>query len=202
MSEADELNTSLTLLQEMLGAWHREQAWAVFVERYTPLILRWCRRQHLPEDVANDVTSDVLTKLVTRLSKYDPSLGSFRGWLKSVVLNAVRDHLRHVQRRPVESTGGETAQELLEQVEAPIDDELTQELEELDPLEQRVVDAVRTRIGETTWQAFWMKTCEDRPAAEVAEILDMSKQAVHQAAYRVSMMLREEYRRLRMPDNV
>ena len=85
-------NTSRTLLLRVREPQDR-QAWEEFVNRYAPQIFNWCRRYQLQESDAADVTQDVLVKLVRTMQdfQYDPARGSFRGWLKTVTANAVRD---------------------------------------------------------------------------------------------------------------
>src|SRR5262245_38241448 len=56
-------------------------AWEEFLDSYAPKIYGWCRRFHLQEADAADVTQEVLGKLVSALRRfdYDPARGSFRG---------------------------------------------------------------------------------------------------------------------------
>ena len=53
------------------------------------------------------MTQEVLRKLLRamRSFEYDPSRGSFRGWLKTVTSNAVRDLARQWQRRNIRAAG-------------------------------------------------------------------------------------------------
>lgn len=53
----------------------------------------------------------------------------------------------------------------------------------------------RNKIGDflpLTWQAFWLSTMEDVPAAEIADRLGMSPTAVRQAKFQVLRRLRDE----------
>ncbi len=58
-------------------------AWELFVELYTPLVYRYCRRRGLQDSDAQDVTQDVLVRFsrAVRSFQYDPSKGHFRSWL-------------------------------------------------------------------------------------------------------------------------
>src|SRR5262245_27031610 len=61
---------------------------------------------------------------------------------------------------------------------------------------RRAAQAVRAKVSEDSWQAFYLTVCEGRPGAEVAKRLGKTPGSVYQAAYRVGNMLREESRRL------
>ena len=89
-----DLSTSSTLLFRIRDVSDSE-AWGQFLERYTPRIYAWCRRYQLQESDASDITQEVLTKLIKAMQsfEYDASRGSFRGWLKTVTNNAIRDFL-------------------------------------------------------------------------------------------------------------
>jgi len=56
-----------------------------------------------------------------------------------------------------------------------------------------VLDRVRAKLKETTWQAFYQTMVEQRPAAEVAAELNLSVATVYKANYRVKQMLLQEY---------
>jgi RNA polymerase sigma-70 factor (ECF subfamily) len=198
METTDAPSTSPTLLGQ-LGDLNNHQAWNTFVERYKPLIDRWCRRGGLQPADVDEVGARILAKLTEAMTtfRYDPA-HRFRGWLKTVAENAVRDFWRDLGRRPGALGSGDTdAQKALEQVEAPPDVEgLAQELEETlgRDLERasEVTARVRARVLPHTWQAYWLTVVEGRPAQEVAEQLGLSTLAVYKAKQRVGEMLRAE----------
>src|SRR5262249_15809742 len=70
--------------------------WRTFVARYGPKISGWCRQWRLQQADVENVTQDVLCKLVRVLPNfvYDPGKGTFRGWLKTVTDNAVKESLK------------------------------------------------------------------------------------------------------------
>lgn len=53
------------------------------------MVYRWCRRWHLQDADAEDVTQAVLAKLTGKMGsfEYDPAR-SFRAWLKTVAHHA------------------------------------------------------------------------------------------------------------------
>src|SRR4029077_2516512 len=57
-----------------------------------------------------------------------------------------------------------------------------------------ILQRVRGKLKETTWQAFYQSMVEQRSAAEVDATLNLSVASVYKATYRVKQMLLEEYR--------
>jgi RNA polymerase sigma-70 factor (ECF subfamily) len=194
-------STHVSLLCDLREGVRREEAWAAFQARYRDVIFGWCLRRGLPADTAEDLTQDVLLKLFEQLPRYkhDPQRGQFRGWLKAVVNNALTDFWRKQRRRPDRGVGGTSFQERLGQVESP---ELAADLSRViethaEATAAEVLERVRAKVKDTTWQAFYQKMVEGRPVAEVAAELNLSVTSVYKASYRVKQMLLEEYRHVR-----
>src|SRR5882724_10631801 len=116
MNVPDELPTSATLLRRLRDPGDRD-AWASFAESYGKRIYAWCRRWQLQEADAEDVTQGLLVKIPTKMRSfsYDPKVGSFRAWLKTVVRHALADFDRSQERV------GKTGYAALESVEAEQD---------------------------------------------------------------------------------
>jgi RNA polymerase sigma factor (sigma-70 family) len=186
--------TDLSELNALSAGERREEAWEAFHARYRGVIFSWCRRRELPPDLAEDLTQEVLLKLFQQLPRhaYDPAKGPFRNWLKGLVNNVVTDHWRRQQRRPDRGVFDSACLEALTSPEAT--DELGDALEQrARTTAEEVFRRVRARVEERTWQAFYQKKVEERPAAEVAAALGLSVGGVYQAAQRVKTMLLEEY---------
>jgi RNA polymerase sigma-70 factor (ECF subfamily) len=180
----------------------REEAWAAFQARYRDVIFGWCLRRGLSVHAAEDLTQDVLLKLFEQLPRYqhDPQRGQFRGWLKTVVNNALTDFWRKQRRRPErDAVGGSTFQERLGDVQSPeAAGDLSCVIEShAQTTANEVFDRVRAKVRDTTWQAFYQRMVEGRPVAEVAAELNLSITSVYKASYRVKEMLLEEYRHVR-----
>ena len=191
-------STHISLLCDVRTDGRRDEAWAVFHTRYRAVILGWCLRRGLPPDAAEDLTQDVLLKLFRHLPRYrhDPARGQFRGWLKTVVNNALTDFWRRQQGRPERGVGGTAFLERLGDLASPeAAAELSGAIEDRSrTTAAEVLERVRARLKETTWQAFYQTVVDERPAAEVAAELKLSVASVYKASYRVKQMLLEEYR--------
>jgi RNA polymerase sigma-70 factor, ECF subfamily len=194
-------STHASLLCEIRGGDRRDEIWAAFSSRYRDVIMTWCARRGLAADDAEDLTQDVLLKLFQHLPEHthDPLRGSFRGWLKAVVNNALADYWR---RRPTcGAVGGTTFMTRAAGVPSPETEELSTAIEgRARGTAEEVVGRVRAKLKETTWQAFYLSMIERRPAAEVAAGLSLSVASVYKATYRVKQMLQEEFGHVHLSD--
>lgn len=193
-----------TALLRQLADGRNNEAWRTFQQGYQAMMYRWARGQGLRHDQAEEVISRVLEKLVRKIGSYvrcsEP--GHFRGWLKSVVCQEVRDLRRTWQRKPDQRGNAFTdTPACLEQVPDVNDlDELSEELEAQlrlyrDRLEQ-LRERVRMRVGAHTWEAYRRMVEEGESVAEVALALAMSKAAVPMAKRRVIKLLGQEWERM------
>ncbi len=191
-------STHASLLCDLRRHSRRDEAWAVFNARYREVILGWCRQRGLPADGAEDLTQDVLLKLFQQLPRYAhrPAQSRFRGWLKTVVSNLLTDFWRRQRRRPDPcAAGGTVSLEQLGDLASPeAADELSGVIDDhTSTTASEVLERVRGKLKETTWQAFHQTMVEQRPAAEVAAALGLSVATVYKATYRVKQMLLQEY---------
>ncbi len=192
--------TSQTLLGRLRRSPTDQVAWAEFVDRYGPMIYDWCRRWHLQEVDAQDVTQEVLLRLaqLMRSFAYDPA-SSFRGWLRTLARHALSNFAARRKRSPV-AHGGCRVDDLLDSAAAHTD--LEQRLDEAfdrELLEQASV-RVRRRVVLRTWEAFRLLALEGWPGARAAEHLHMKVAAVFVARSKVQRLLREELRKLEAPE--
>jgi RNA polymerase sigma-70 factor (ECF subfamily) len=199
VAENDGVLTSPTLLAQLGDSSQRDEAWRKFLERYRPLISKWCQRIGLNAADADDVTGAVLAKLVRVMSTfvYDPGQ-RFRAWLRTVVEHEACDLWRRQARHPGARGSGDTRiHDGLDRVGMPnAVDELVGEVDESLERDFRgareVARQVQRRVKEKTWQAFWQTAIEGKPAGNVAAQLGLSVAAVYMAKWRVGEMLREE----------
>jgi RNA polymerase sigma-70 factor (ECF subfamily) len=193
MGSTPDSATSLTLLNILCGPEKDEAAWRVFCDRYQPMIRRWCARQRLQDADVEDVTQKVLERLFTKINNYDPGRGGFRGWLKTVVDNAVKDFLRGRGRRPGDQgSGNSDVTELLQAIAQPETvDSLVQELDtslRCDLAE--ILARVETEVEPDTMRAFRLTVIEGKSLTDAAAEVGKSYAAVCMAVKRVKDKLR------------
>jgi RNA polymerase sigma-70 factor, ECF subfamily len=171
------------------------QAWDRLVRLYAPLVLRWCRGHGLQDQDAADVFQEVFQAVVVHVGGFrkEREGDTFRGWLRRITQNKVRDHFRRLGRE-AQGAGGSSARQRLAQlpVPPPAGDDLPADDEEERGLLARALDLVRADFEPRTWAAFWGTAVEGRPPKDVAADLGMSPGAVRVAKSRVLHRLREE----------
>jgi RNA polymerase sigma-70 factor (ECF subfamily) len=169
----------------------------LFVQRYGPKILGWCRQWQLQEADAQDVTQEVLTILAQSLRRfaYDPAKGHFRGWLRTVTRRAW-GAFRQSRRRAGWGSGDPRIQQLLDS--RAEGDDLVDVLErefELELLEEAQA-RVRLRVAPQSWEVFHLLAIEGWSGAEVAARFNLKVTAVYMTRSRVQKLLAAEMHRL------
>ncbi|MFT3882185.1 MAG: sigma-70 family RNA polymerase sigma factor [Gemmatales bacterium] len=180
------LHTHPSLLLRLRDA-RDNGAWALFVEVYTPLIFRYCRKHHLQEADAAEVAQEVLLQVNRSITafEYQPERGRFRDWLGSVV----RSKLSRFFRKARPGTNDDT-QELANLPALQSDADWADHFN--DDLLQTTLTRIQGEFEEHTWLAFTKVWRENNSAAETAKDLAMPVSMVYVAKSRVLKRLREE----------
>jgi RNA polymerase sigma-70 factor (ECF subfamily) len=182
-------NTRPSLLVRIRDA-QDNAAWSQFVEIYAPLIYGFARRHGLQDADAADLTQEVL-RVVARSARgleYDPSRGSFRGWLFTVVRNKLRSLLDARHRQP-QGTGDSEQNFFEDQPDRDAQESAFWDQEHERRLFVWAADQVRNEVNESN--AFWRTAIDGQSGKEVAALLGMSVAAVYLAKSRVMARLKE-----------
>lgn len=184
-------STSLSMLERVCR--NDAEAWERFCSVYAPLVYRWARVAGLQDSDAADVGQDVFRTVFLKVADYDgrQTGATFRGWLRTITRNKIGDHWRKQSSRQA-AVGGTTAWEIRKNVPDPLSEDDSFAPGEERQVLHRTLETLKIGFESQTWQAFWMSTVDDLPAAEVAERLGMSPVAVRQAKFRVLRRLRDE----------
>ena len=179
--------TSISLLLRLRQPGQAE-AWVRLVELYTPLLFYWARRTGMGEHEAADLVQDVFTVLVQKLPEFTyDERKSFRGWLRTILLNKYRDGRRHAGTVAIHSN-----EDALANVPDGAALDLFWETEYRQQLVGRALELMQAEFQTTTWKACWETVVNERPAAAVAAELGISVDAVYAGKSRVLRRLRQE----------
>jgi RNA polymerase sigma-70 factor (ECF subfamily) len=168
-------------------------AWDRLVALYGPMVFHWCRRWDLQDQDVADIFQDVfhaVAKHIAGFRKERPT-DTFRGWLRTITHNKVRDHFRRRGQEPGGS-GGTEAQMRFAQLPAPANDADADDPELDRGLFAQSLELIRGEFEDRTWQAFWRTAVDGCAPKDVADELSMSPGAVRVAKCRVLQRLREE----------
>lgn len=167
------------------------RAWREFVALYEPLVLRLARRKGLQDADARDVCQEVFRVVAGAVHRWDPALGSFRGWLSTIARNLLVNFL--ARRREPRGAGGTSMVELLHSATA--EDPSATALFEREHRRRLVHWACGEARGEATstaWRAFEQTAIEGRAPADVAAELGVSVGAVYIARSRILARIRRK----------
>jgi RNA polymerase sigma-70 factor (ECF subfamily) len=171
-----------------------DQAWRRLMELYQPLIARWVRPHVAQAADVEDVVQEVLTALVEELPHFahNQRPGAFRAWLRTITVHRLR---RYWEKRDGQraTTGDPKQQEALTQLADPASALSRSWDEEHDRYVTRtLLESIRLEFQPATWRAFQRQVQDACPAAEVAEELGLSVNAVLIAKSRVLKRLRDK----------
>jgi RNA polymerase sigma-70 factor (ECF subfamily) len=169
-----------------------KQAWERLVDLYTPLVYAWCRRSGLQPADAADVGQEVFRAVARGLTGFrrDRAGDTFRGWLRTITRNKLRDFADARKRCPPGAGGSDAAYQVEQLPDQEPEADLTADRQ---LLYQRALEVVRTEFEERTWHAFWLVVVEDVSADEASRQLGVTLNAVYLAKSRVLRRLREEF---------
>ncbi len=172
------------------------EAWQTFVDVYGRLVFRHCRSRGLHHEDAENVTQEVFAQVSRSIRRFDyrPELGRFRDWLGTVTRNEINRLLKK-EVRAARGSGGVEEEPTLDSIAARGED--TAWAEEFNAhLLATALARSRPHFEEQTWRAFERVWLDKRPAAEVAEELQVPIDRVYVAKSRVLERLQQEVQEL------
>jgi RNA polymerase sigma-70 factor (ECF subfamily) len=201
MGRADatsEAGSSTSTSRSLLALVHDNDAaaWDRLISLYAPLVWHWCRKMDVPRQEVADIFQDVFQSVAAHIRDFhrDRPGDTFRGWLRTITVNKVRDHFREHNKEP-QAAGGSEARAWWSQLAAT--EEEPSENGRYGRLFHRALELIQSEFEERTWQAFWRVVVEGQSPQAVAHELHLSSGAVRVAKCRVLHRLRQELGDLR-----
>lgn len=193
----DDQSTSVSLIQRVKA--RDECAWRRLVRVYGPTVYSWCRKRGLSDHDAADVVQSVFLSVATAIGKFrrERLADTFRGWLWTITLNAIRDYTKLHEDFP-DARGGTTGYiriqehpgESVSDTESSI---VAQSLRgELTHLCRRALEQLRPQFESQVWTSFERTTIHGDRAADVARDLGISISSVYKSKTRVLKRLQRE----------
>ncbi len=164
-----------------------QDSWHLLVELHAPLVYGWCRHRGLNADQALDVGQEVFVAVARNLKRFErrQDWGTFRGWLRTIAENKIRDHWRRNEREPIVTGGVEYFGMTSD------DDELASTRSDSKAIFVQLLEHAKDRVNPIHWDIFWEITVEEKSPADVAEKHAMERHNVYMIKSRVLRLLRD-----------
>ena len=195
------LQTRVTLLNR-LKDWRDQSSWQEFFDIYWKLIYGVARKAGLTESEAEDVVQETLFSVAKHIPtfKYDPAIGSFKGWLLNMARWRITDQLRkrgpQIQHR--HDSADNTRTPTVERVPDAnsLDLNAIWEADWENTLLEAAMKNVRPKLDPQKYQLFDFYVNKDWSPEKVAQTFNVTVNQVYLAKSRITEMLKEEVRRL------
>lgn len=179
------MNTTRSSLLENIRDFDHASAWVEFDRLYRPLLMQYARRWGLRDAEAEEITQQCLDVILAHIREFRRK-SSFRGWLRGIVHNKVRQHFRDKHKRA--GGGEEELAGAADPAESPGESWDRQwEAAHL----AYCIDDLRGDFAEHTIAAFELYVIHELPVAEISRTLDMTANQIYVAKSRVIKRLKE-----------
>jgi RNA polymerase sigma factor (sigma-70 family) len=194
----DELIPTRASLLQRLKDWGDQSSWQDFFDTYWNLIYGMARKAGLTTVEAEDVVQETMIVVAKQMPgfKYDPALGSFKGWLLTVTRSRIVDHLR-TRSHPVRTGATVVDHEALENMGADSEFEKLWDAEWEKNLFQAALAKARRRLDPQQYQIFNFYVQKEWPPDRIAKTLSVSVNQVYLAKHRVAEAIKQEVERLK-----
>jgi RNA polymerase sigma-70 factor (ECF subfamily) len=192
------LPTRASLLSRLKN-WDDQDSWKDFFDTYWKLIYATAIKAGLSDAEAQDVVQETVVSVAKKMQefKYDPSLGTFKGWLLQLTRWRITNQFR--KRQPHNTTDGDPGGlSTLDSIPDPASLDLTAYWNE--ERQKNLIDSAIERVKKQTcarqYEIFYLHVVKKFPAAEVAKTLNVTRGQVYLAKLRVSARVKKIVRQL------
>jgi len=154
-------------------------AFRLLFERYGPILLRLTRRHLRDDELAREIVQQTFFQLHRARNDFRQD-SRLRPWVLTIAMNLVREHWRRKKRRKM-SELDETRHPAPEPVRSPL--ETTERAQQLHAAMAKLPESQRVVV-----ELHWF---QERPFAEVAELVGSTEGAVRVRAHRAYKKLED-----------
>jgi len=193
-------------LVDRLANWDDQRRWQEFFDTYWKLIYSAARKSGLADGEAQEVVQETVITVARNIDKlkYDPAVGSFKGWLLQITRWRIADQFRkrEPQAARPSSSPDDTFTATIERVPDPriVDLDAVWEADWKDNLLEAAIARVKKKVDPKQFQIFDCYVRKEWPAQKVAERLRVSVGQVYLARHRVAAVLKKEIKTLEKID--
>ena len=204
MQEPDDefIPTRATLIHRLKN-WQDQASWQDFFDTYWKLIYGLALRLGLSDEEAQDIVQETLVDVANRMPnfKYDPKVGSFKSWLRTLIRWRITDYVR--KRGPgtvplnIDAETGEETSALREfhyQSGPTLEEFYEQEWQK--NLLDAAISNVKRKLDPQKYQIFDLYVNREWSPDKVAAVFNISVDQVYLAKHRVTELIKNEAKRL------
>jgi RNA polymerase sigma-70 factor (ECF subfamily) len=189
-------------LVERLADWGDQLRWQEFFDTYWKLIYSAARQSGLTDVEAQEVVQETVITVAKNIDqlKYDPAVGSFKGWLLQITRWRIADQFR--KREPANAKRSRSADERLTATIERVPDSRIVDLDAVweaewkENLFEAAISRVKKKIEPKQFQIFDCYVRKEWPAQKVAARLGVNVGQVYLVRHRVGALLKKEIRAL------
>jgi RNA polymerase sigma factor (sigma-70 family) len=189
-------------LVERLADWGDQLRWQEFFDTYWKLIYSAARQSGLTDVEAQEVVQETLITVAKNIDKlkYDPAVGSFKGWLLQITRWRIADQFR--KREPADTKRPRSVDDRLTGTIERVPDSRIVELDAIweaewkENLFEAAIARVKKKIEPKQFQIFDCYVRKEWPAQKVAERLGVNVGQVYLVRHRVGALLKKEIKAL------
>ncbi|MGO9244561.1 MAG: RNA polymerase sigma factor [Verrucomicrobiia bacterium] len=201
--EQDDFLPTRRSLLSRLKDWDDQESWRDFFNTYWKLIYSAAIKAGLTDAEAQEVVQETIITVAKKMKafKYDPSLGSFKGWLLNTTRWRIADQLRLRQQaaQPNERRApATTSTDAIERIpgDAGIDLDAVWEEEWQKNLMDAALHRVKRQVSPQQYQLFDLYVFKNWSVRKIAKTLGVSASQVYLAKHRISNLLKKEIKNL------
>jgi RNA polymerase sigma factor (sigma-70 family) len=189
-------------LVDRLANWDDQRRWQEFFDTYWKLIYSAARKSGLTDTEAQEVVQETVITVAKKIDKlkYDPAIGSFKGWLLQITRWRIADQFRKREpgnaKRPPSQDDRLTATTERVPDSRIVDLDAVWEAEWKDNLFEAAISRVKKKVEPKQFQIFDCYVRKEWPAQKVAERLGVNVGQVYLARHRVGALLKKEIKAL------
>ncbi len=164
-----------------------ENSWEEFDSVYRPLLVGYARQRGLNETEADDIAQQCMIAIAASINDFQRRV-SFRGWLRGIIDNKVKDQLRKHRREELART-----RDFEREQDTEDDPVLMWERQWNRTHLLYCLNQIRGEIAPVTYQAFYLYVIEEKPISDICKQLGMRANQVYVAKSRVLKRLKSRW---------
>lgn len=193
--------TRRTLLNRLKDL-NDQTSWRDFFNTYWKLIYNTCIKAGLTHPEAEDAVQETILTVSRKIKdlKYDPALGTFKGWLLNTTRWRIQDQLRKRSPSNMRQAGlhdSDTCTYRLEQIPDAFNWDEYWDAEWQKNLIDAAIERVKLQANPKQFQIFDLYVLREWPASRVAVSLRVSTGQVYLAKHRISEKVKKEFGKLK-----